>query len=165
MALRRQHLVWVEMGPEWRTVRAALEREGGSAARKLSDAVEDAAGPIIAKVQRAALSLPAYGPKHTGLRGRLAAGVRVQPTHGKSVRIVATAEPDERGLPRGMDNGPRGFRHPVYGNRDVWVQQRGGSWFKEPIAEEGDMIERRLTNVLEQMADNIANAGRITGRI
>lgn len=166
MALRRQHLVWVEMGPEWRTVRAALEREGSSASRKLTDAIEDAAGPIIAKVQQAALSLPAHGAKHTGLRGRLAAGVRAQPTAGKSVRIVATAvDPTETGLPRGMDNGPRGFRHPVYGNRDVWVQQRGGSWFKEPIAEEGDMIERRLTNVLEQMADNIANAGRATGRI
>jgi len=59
-----------------------------------------------------------------------------------------------------MDNGPAGFRHPVYGNRDVWVQQRGGSWFKEPIAEEGDFIERKLTDVLEDMAENIASAGR-----
>jgi hypothetical protein len=160
MALRRQHLVYVDMGPEWRTVRAALEREESSASRKLTNALEDAAGPIIAKVRQEALALPAHGSKHTGMRSRLAAGVRVQPS-ARSVRIVATAEPGETGLPRGFDNGPRGFRHPVYGNRDVWVQQRGGSWFREPIAEEGDAVERRLTDVLEQMADNIANAGRI----
>lgn len=160
MALRRQHLVYVDMGPEWRTVRAALERESSSASRKLTAALEEAAGPIIAKVQREALSLPAHGKKHTGLRDRLASGVRVQPS-GRSVRIVATAEPGEQALPRGMDNGPRGWRHPVYGNRNVWVQQRGGSWFREPIAEEGDTVERQLTDVLEEMAQNIANAGRI----
>lgn len=160
MALRRQHLVWVDMGPEWKTVRAALNREESSAERKLTRQLEQAAGPIIAKVQREALALPAHGAKHTGLRGRLAAGVRLQ-QRGSSVRIVATAAPDETALPRGMDNGVKGWRHPVYGNREVWVQQRGGSWFRAPIAEEGDTIERKLTNVLEQMADNIANAGRI----
>jgi hypothetical protein len=139
MALRRQHLVYVDMGPEWRTVRATLNREESSADRKLHHAIEEAAGPIIAKVQREALELPARGRKHTGLRGRLAAGVRPEVTPS-GIRIVATAEPGERALPRGMDNGPRGWRHPVYGNRDVWVQQRGGSWFREPIAEEGDAV-------------------------
>lgn len=149
------------MGPEWRTVRAALNREESAATRKLRRGLEDAAGPIIAKVQREAMALPARGVKHTGLRGRLAAGVRLQ-VSPSAVRIVATAvDPTERALPRGMDNGPKGWRHPVYGNRDVWVQQRGGSWFREPIADEGGSVERKLTNVLEQMADNIANAGRI----
>jgi hypothetical protein len=137
-----------------------LEREEKAAPGNLGNALEDAMGPIIAKVRREALALPSHGPKHTGLRNRLAAGVRAQ-TQRQSVRIVATAaEPDERGLPRGMDNGPRGFRHPVYGNRDVWVQQRGGSWFREPIAEEGPAIERQLTEVLEDMAERIANSGR-----
>lgn len=118
-------------------------------------------GPIIANVRREAMALPARGPKHTGLRGRLAAGVLAQ-ANGQHVRVVATAiNPDESALPRGMDNGMKGWRHPVYGNRDVWVQQRGGSWFREPIASEGGTVERKLTNVLEQMADNIANAGRI----
>lgn len=165
MALRRQHLVYVDMGPEWRTVRAALNREESAASRKFRAALEDAAGPIIAKVRREAMALPARGAKHTGLRGRLAAGVRVQPG-AQSVRIVATAvDPTETALPRGMDNGPRGWRHPVYGNREVWVQQRGGSWFREPISEEGDTVERELTDVLEEMAQTIANAGRATGRI
>jgi hypothetical protein len=118
-------------------------------------------GPIVADVRRAAMALPARGSKHTGLRGRLAAGVLAQ-ANGQHVRVVATAiDPTESALPRGMDNGAKGWRHPVYGNRDVWVQQRGGSWFREPIASHGSDIERKLTNVLEEMANNIANAGRI----
>ena len=161
MARRIAQSITVEMGPEWRTVRAALNREESAATRKLRGGLEEAAGPIIAKVQREAMELPARGAKHTGLRGRLAAGVRLQ-VNPSSIRIAATAvDPTETALPRGMDNGPKGWRHPVYGNRDVWVQQRGGSWFREPIADEGNSVERKLTNVLEQMADNIANAGRI----
>lgn len=161
MALRRSHLVYVDPGPEWRTVRAALEREDRNAPRNFGRALEDSLQPIVSKVRRAALDLPARGPKHTGLRGRLAAGVQAQ-AQGQSARIVATAvDPTEKALPRGMDSGSKGWRHPVYGNREVWVQQRGGSWFREPISEEGDGIERRLTEALEDMAERIANAGRI----
>lgn len=159
MALRRSHLIYVDPGPEWRTVQAALQRNSRDAPRELDDALDDSLGPIVSKVRREALAIPARGLKHTGLRGRLAAGVEPQ-TAGKGARIVATAQ-----LSREMDNGPRGWRHPVYGNRDVWVHQRGFSWFREPIAEEGDAIERQLTDVLEDMAENIANAGRATGRI
>lgn len=161
MALRRQVLVYVDPGPEWRTVREALEREDRGARGELVDALRREASPIVADVRAAAMRLPAHGKKHTGLRGRLAAGVDVD-TRTSGVRIVAKAvDPSEVSLPRGMDNGARGWRHPVYGNRDVWVQQRGGSWFREPISRHQDALERSLTNVLEQMADNIANAGRL----
>jgi hypothetical protein len=62
------------------------------------------------------------------------------------------ADPTEAALPRGMDNGTRGWRHPVFGNRDNWVHQRGGSWFREPIASNHDQVERKLTDVLEDAA-------------
>lgn len=157
----RRNGVYVVTGSEWRTVRDQLQREDRGATRELGNALERAMGPIVADVQAQAAALPARGPKHTGLRGRLAAGVRAE-ANGQHVRVVATAvDPSEAALPRGMDNGARGWRHPVYGNRNVWVQQRGGSWFREPIADHGNEIERKLTNVLEEMANNIANAGRI----
>lgn len=122
---------------------------------ELGNALQNAVGPIIADVQRAAMSLPARGTKHTGLRGRLAAGVRAQ-TNGQHVRITSSmADPSEAALPRGMDNGTRGWRHPVFGNRNVWVQQRGGSWFRGPIAGNHDQVERRLNDVLEEAARRI----------
>ena len=158
MALRQRHLVWVDMGPEWKAVERALVRSELDTPKELGNALNQATKPIIAKVRRAAFAIPAYGAKHTGLRGRLAAGVKAN-VIGQNATIVAEAAPGEEGLPRGFDNGPKGFRHPVYGNREVWVQQRGFSWFREPIAEEGDAVERQLTNVLEEMAQNIAVAG------
>jgi hypothetical protein len=138
-----------------------LQREEREAGRHLGNALKEQIAPIVADVQSEALRLPARGKKHTGIRGRLAAGVKAE-ANGQHVRIVATmANPQEAGLPRGFDNGPRGFRHPVYGNRNVWVQQRGGSWFREPIAHHHDEVERDLTNVLEEMAHRIAAAGAI----
>jgi hypothetical protein len=160
MALRRSHRVWVDMGPEWTRVRRTLSHESSAAPGKFHDVLRSALGPAIAKVRRQALAIPAHGAKHTGLRARLAAGV-VGDVVGQTAHISATAvDPTEQGLPRGMDSGLAGWRHPVYGNRDVWVHQRGYSWFREPLSEEQDSIERKLSNVLEQMADNIADAGR-----
>lgn len=37
-----------------------------------------------------------------------------------------------RGMPRKFDSGTK-WRHPVMGNRDVWVDQIGKSWFWPPI--------------------------------
>lgn len=124
-----------------------------------SRALQREMAPLLAIVKARAMALPVRGTKHTGLRGRLAAGVVVR-ARGQHVRVVAMAvDPTEAALPRGMDNGLRGWRHPVYGNRDVWVQQRGGSWFREPIANHQDAFERKLDGVIEQMANSIARAG------
>lgn len=148
----------VELGPEWRLVPDQLGDENERADDLLAVALRDAMEPVIARVRGEALALPSHGLKHTGLRARLAAGVRSEQV-GQRVRIVAGAEPGEEALPRGMDSGVKGWRHPVYGNRDVWVQQRGGSWFREPISESGDMIERRLADVIDGMAQRVAAQG------
>ncbi len=151
--------VRVVAGPEFARVAARLGIEDASAEGEFTRAIRQAAAPIVAHVQRRAMALPAHGPKHTGLRGRLAAGVRVQP-YQNGIRIVATAlDPTEAALPRGMDNGPQGWRHPVYGNRDVWVRQRGGSWFREPISTHREEVSSDLEAVVEDMAENIASAG------
>lgn len=148
----------VTTGPEWHLVPGQLADEDENAEENLGQALRGAMDPIIAKVRAEALALPAHGVKHTGLRARLAAGVSTQAV-GQRVRIVAGAEPGEEALPRGMDSGVRGWRHPVYGNQDVWVHQRGGSWFREPIADSAEMIERRLSDVIDDMAQRVAAAG------
>ncbi|MFG3137705.1 hypothetical protein ACGFZA_16020 [Streptomyces sp. NPDC048211] len=128
----------------------------------LRDALRKAADPIANDTRRAALALPARGRKHTGLRGRVAAGVSVQPSTTTDIGVRFTtsmADPQEAELPRGLDNGVRGWRHPVFGNSNNWVQQRGGSWFRSTIADDGPQVERALTDVLEQAAASIAAAG------
>lgn len=74
--------------------------------------------------------------------------------------ITKMDDPQEAELPRGEDSGERGWRHPVFGH-DVWVHQRGGSWFRETIADQRPDIERRLQDVLDQAAQQIQDAGRV----
>lgn len=70
------------------------------------------------------------------------------------------ADPDEAIIPRGLDR-PQGWRHPVFGNKDVWVTQRPlrPGWFTETFANGHDEIENALTDALEWARDTVAAAG------
>lgn len=144
----------VEIGPEWYRVPGQLDEENDDAPQLLDDALKKAAERVAAVVRARALAIPATGRKHTGLRGRMAAGVTTSTVDGVT-SIRASAVPGEAGAVIGMDQGPTGWRHPVYGNRDVWVQQRGYRWFREPIADHREEMERDLTEVLEGMAKRV----------
>jgi hypothetical protein len=148
-------------GPEFRLVADALREIDDTFPGKLRAAMRRSATPIIQDVRMAALALPARRAKHTGLRARLAAGVGVQVGVGGNARMrfITKMPPGQEELPRGEDSGLRGWRHPVYGH-DVWVHQRGGSWFRETIADQRPDIERRLQDVLDQAAEQIQRAGR-----
>lgn len=133
----------------WDSVVAKLRLADATAQEKFNAALKEAAAPIMGEVQAAAEALPTHGTKHTGLRGRLAAGVGV---HGITDGVEITAS---YFLSRVTDNGPAGWRHPVYGNRANWVHQDGGSWFKEVIQNDGGIIEERLQEALQQLADSM----------
>lgn len=150
------------MGPEFERVALALREIDARGTQQLRAAMRKAATPIIQDVRAAALSLPARGVKHTGLRARLAKSVSVQAGVGGGARmrfVTRMDNPDEAMLPRGEDSGARGWRHPVFGNTNNWVHQRGGSWFRETINEDSDLVERRLHDVLEEFANRVADAG------
>lgn len=147
-------------GPEWQATADALREVDDTLSEKFKRALEDAARPTLEELRRAALGLPARGAKHTGLRGRIAAGVGSHATV-KGIRFTTSMPPGQEELPRGEDNGLRGWRHPVFGDRDVWVQQRGGSWFKNTIADQRPVFERALTAVLDDAANTIARAGHV----
>ena len=147
--------IWIEMGPEWGRVERALLEAGVSADDDIKKAVEDKASPIVHDIQAHAMLLPARGVKHTGLRARLAAGVGVRPSVGGIRFTTSMTEPDEAALPRGMDSGEFGWRHPVYGNMNNWVHQRGGTWFRETIADDRDQIDQAVSDALEEVSNKI----------
>lgn len=130
----------------WDSVIAKLRLADADADARFEAALNEAAAPIVAEVQAAALALPTHGPKHTGLRGRLAGGVGSHPIND-GVEITASAL-----LSRQTDNGPAGWRHPVYGH-SPWVHQDGGSWFSKVIQGDRSEIENRLQEALQQLAD------------
>src|SRR5687767_14406366 len=110
--------------------------------------------PYVAEQKRNARNIPVYGRKHTGLRRRVAAGVysQVRTTRAPGVSIrTRMQDASEAVIPRGMDRA-QGWRHPVYGNDDVWVNQRtGGSWFREPLARKQPEIQEALRDEIGDM--------------
>lgn len=153
----------VHIGDEWRRVGIALREVDKSLPDKLRKAMRDAAKPAAEDAKRRVRALPVHGRKHTGLRAKVARGVDIQAGVGRGlgVRIVTgMANPQERKLPLYLDD-QRGWRHPVFGNRHIWVKQTtGGSWFRSTIAEHRPQMEHDLAKVLEEAANTIANAGR-----
>lgn len=97
----------------------------------------------------------------TSLRASIAKGVRIENrSSGKraGVRVLSrtSALPaDQKYLPRHMNRGK--WRHPVFGNRDVWVEQTfTPGWFNKPIQEHRpavrEAIEAELAEWLELAA-------------
>jgi len=94
--------------------------------------VEHASG-LTGLVHRFTAELPQH---HT--REKIAKAVTADVSTGRddprvSFRVRESRLPKElSGMPRKFDNTER-WRHPVMGNREVWVAQSGKSWFWPPI--------------------------------
>ncbi|WP_051819252.1 hypothetical protein [Streptomyces sp. NRRL S-920] len=154
----------VRLGEEFRRTANALREVDRSLPGKLRKDMERALRPAVADAKARVRSLPVQGTSgHTGLRRRVARGVRIQARTGKSpiLRVTTSmAERDEQNLPGYLDR-PQGWRHPVFGNRHEWVTQHtGGSWFREPLADHRQEIAQSLRQVLDDAAETIAAATR-----
>lgn len=163
MAARRGPAVNVRLGNEFKRVAAALRevdrRLPGQFRKQLVDAVK----PAVQDAKNRVRAIPAQGAKRSGLRRRVARGVSIQAAVGRApaLRVVAAMkEPDEANLPRYLDESA-GWRHPVFGNRHIWVRQTtGGHWFRDTMVEHRPQIERDIRQVLEDAAQTIDAAGR-----
>jgi len=162
----------VVTGPEIQRIAERLRQVDKKLPARLRKELRKAAQPAVQAAKREARSLPSRGVKggtsrhphrRNQLRRKLARGVRVQAStggrRGAGLRIV-TAMPtaSEALLPRGFDS-PEGFRHPVFGNRDVWVRQDGASWFRQPIGRQSHEVRARVARVIDETAQWIAQAG------
>lgn len=137
-----------------RTMAAALRKADREDLRKgLDRAIRKAAKPTLDAVQEGARNIQTTGyprppsarrrpftaqlPAHK-TREKIAKAVTADvSTAGEearvSFRVRDTRLPEVlRGMPRKFDSGDK-WRHPVMGNTEVWVDQRGKSWFFPPI--------------------------------
>lgn len=127
--------------------------------KKMRKNIRDAGQPVVADLRRAVMgvkvtrgndpylrrtqetgvaprrSTDRWGPRSTGLRMRTARALTLSQTR-KGIRIQVSARKfGDYGvtLPRYLDTeaSPRWkrWRHPVFGDPDVWVEQSGSPWF------------------------------------
>jgi hypothetical protein len=151
---------WIVTGREFRDVARELRLVDAALPKEFRKKLRLAAKPLMEKAKAELKAMPVKGRDSSGLRRRVARGVKLfLPRSNTSIRIVTSMKDrSEVALPRGLDT-RYGWRHPVFGDREEWVRQPGYSWFREPISEGRDDLKRALTEVLEEARDRIADAG------
>lgn len=158
----------VDSGDLKRLAKDLRQHADGKALRKeLTGGMRDALRPLIPQVRAAYLAAPSGGsPKSRSratqpdLRVLLAKSVRLEVrTAGKlaGARIRA----DGRRMPNRMKSLPaywepersrRRWRHPVFGNREVWVQQPApGPTFYRVLAPHADDTARVIERVVNDV--------------
>lgn len=150
----------VRKGSEWSRVERAVAAEDKKIPASSTRALRQLARRRAEMAKGRVRSLPVKGRGTTGLRARVAAGVFVRDIPGGARVHTSMAERDEAIIPRGLDR-PQGWRHPVFGNRDVWVRQRPlqPGWFSGTFDDARRPAEDDLEEILERSVQAIAAQG------
>lgn len=91
-----------------------------------------------------------------GLRRAVARGIKSKVAYSGyklGARIVADSAAlpaSQRKLPRYL-NRRRGWRHPVWGHRDRWVEQRGEPYFDDPIRRHRRQVRKDVQAVVDDV--------------
>lgn len=129
----------------------ALKAAGRADLRKeLNKALRDASKPLIRQVKAAAR---AELPKRGGLAETVARSpIRAQVRTGATtagVRITARGQ-GLRGTNRGV------VRHPVFGNREIFVEQEvNGGWFDDTLRAGAPTVRPHLEAAIEAVAEKV----------
>lgn len=149
-------------------VRALREEEDGKQLRKdLAKNMREALKPgaVEAKSSIMAMSTAGMGTS-PALRPAIARKIRPEVKLGgrwSGARVKAFKTKNVRGFPNApkRTNRASGWRHPVWGNREVWVQQHGKiDWFDRAFQGREGEYQRAVVNAMEEMARRIASRVR-----
>lgn len=146
--------------------------------KELRRGLRKAAKPAVADVQQAARDIPVRGArgggkkarrvfhkgKRTpktgfGLRATIARATRAEvKTSGAArvtIRTYARYLPqDQRRLPRLLDR-EKGWRHPVFGDLENWVDQYGSPWFGATLKKHGPTVRKEAFAAMKRVAEQI----------
>lgn len=117
---------------------------------------DDASGKFVFR-DLAAPREGRWGRRSTGLRARTARAIGISQTR-KGIRIqVSPKRFGDYGvtLPRYLDTeaSPRWikWRHPVFGNPDVWVEQQGEPWFFVTVTKHREKFRQAVSDAIDEM--------------
>ncbi len=140
------------------------EADGKELRRDLIRGLRAVAEPAAMAARGAILSMGTGGVSQAepGLRTSVAAATKVVVRTGKNRPGVAVRV-KKNTMPRGFRNAPKrlqskkGWRHPVFGNREIWVTQRGKpGWFDDTLRKAAPEARAAMGQVLENVARRIS---------
>lgn len=125
--------------------------------KRIREAGTEGAKASKAEVLKAPTTVSRHRMRDKGLRRQMAAGIRVQIAAGeRSSRvgvIIKSTGPglagERRKLIKRWDD-PRGWRHPVFGDRETWVHQVGRPYFRKVLAEQKDQLAAKVRQALDE---------------
>lgn len=133
---------------------AAIKATGNrTLKRELARAIREAAKPATLAIKASAL---AELPRRGGLGKKVAASrvsTRVRTSaRSAGVRVQATNLHDIAAMNRGR------LRHPVFGNRQVWVNQEiKAGWFSDPADATKPVAQQRVRAAMERVQNQLKN--------
>ena len=130
--------------------------------RDLVRGLRSGAKPALEAVRAAALALPDNpGGRSTGLRRKAARAASIQVrTSGRQAGVYVRISRARMGNQAGALKGSRSrrWRHPVFGNRDVWVQQASRpEWFDRAARSQAGPARRAVQQVLNDIERRMAH--------
>lgn len=134
--------------------------DGKTLRRQMTKELRSAAKPLVPAVRSAIRSIPTTGAGHTGLRSRMAKATRLRvKTSGRDAQVAILVDPakmpaGQKALPMEME-GVKRWRHPVYGNTDVWVTQKPHPYFFRTVAPLGRKSKTAVNKVLKDLTRQI----------
>lgn len=118
--------------------------------------------PMRASAQDNARSIPAHGPKSTGLRASLAAATKTRVALGARVTRVRLIT-DGKLMPAGQASlptlmeGKKRWRHPVpHGNSNTWVSQDAHPYMAPAVARHLPTVGRAVAAAVDETAAKLS---------
>lgn len=124
--------------------------------------LRSAAKPLVPAVRASIRQIPSSRPYTAkGLRGQMSRATSLQvKTTGKQAAVVIRVDgrkmpPRAKAVQSYMEGVKPRWRHPVYGNRDNWVQQPAHPYFFKVMAAGGPRARLAVNRVLDQVSKDI----------
>ena len=146
-------------GEDLRRISKELRRmDDREVKRRFTRELRASAKPLVPKVRASILAIPSKSNGRTGLRKAMARATKltVRTTGrdaGVSIRVDGRKMPPGKGaLPAYMEGTKPRWRHPVFGNRGVYVEQRSHPYFYRIVRPYG----RRARSAIDKVARGIS---------
>ena len=154
-------MIEIRTGEELRRISTALRRmDNPEIKKRFRKELRAAAAPLVPRVRASIANIPS----RTGdgsLRAAMSKAVKLEVrTVGRDAGVAIRV--DGRKMPSGMrsvqaymEGKKKPWRHPVWGNREVWVRQDPHPYFYKTVAPVGPASRRAVSRVLDGITRDI----------